>query len=252
MTAKRIIPCLDVKDGRVVKGVQFVGLRDAGDPAELAKYYDEQGADELVLLDISASTEGRQTMVDVVKKTAAVINIPLAVGGGIRTLDDMKRILDAGASKVSMNTSALANPEIIKEGADTFSSEKIVIAIDASYSEDDGTWMVYTHGGNKKSDWKAVDWAKKAEELGAGEILLTSINKDGDKSGYDLELTKAIKEAVSIPVIASGGAGTKEHIREVLQDVDADAALAASIFHYKETSISEVKAYLREKGVTVQ
>ncbi|NLY78433.1 MAG: imidazole glycerol phosphate synthase subunit HisF [Lysinibacillus sp.] len=252
MTAKRIIPCLDVKDGRVVKGVQFVGLRDAGDPAELAKYYDEQGADELVLLDISASTEGRETMVDVVKKTAAVINIPLAVGGGIRTIDDMKRILEAGASKVSMNTSALANPEIIKEGAKNFSSEKIVVAIDASYSEEDGTWMVYTHGGNKKSEWKAVDWAKKAEELGAGEILLTSINKDGDKSGYDLELTKAIKDAVSIPVIASGGAGTKEHIREVLQDVNADAALAASIFHYKETSIAEVKAYLREKGVTVQ
>lgn len=252
MTAKRIIPCLDVKDGRVVKGVQFVGLRDAGDPAELAKYYDEQGADELVLLDISASTEGRETMVDVVKKTAAVINIPLAVGGGIRTIDDMKRILEAGASKVSMNTSALANPEIIKEGAKNFSSEKIVVAIDASYSEEDGTWMVYTHGGNKKSEWKAVDWAKKAEELEAGEILLTSINKDGDKSGYDLELTKAIKDAVSIPVIASGGAGTKEHIREVLQDVNADAALAASIFHYKETSIAEVKAYLREKGVTVQ
>lgn len=252
MTVKKIIPCLDVKDGRVVKGVQFVGLQDAGDPAELAKYYDEQGADELVLLDISASTEGRETMVDVVKKTAAVINIPLAVGGGIRTVEDMKRILDVGASKVSMNTSALANPDIIKEGAELFGSEKIVIAIDASFSEEDGTWMVYTHGGNKKSDWKAVDWAKKAEQLGAGEILLTSINKDGEKSGYDLELTKAIKDAVSIPVIASGGAGTKEHIREVLQDVNADAALAASIFHYKETSISEVKAYLREKGVTVR
>lgn len=252
MTVKRIIPCLDMKDGRVVKGIQFVGLRDAGDPVELAKYYVEQGADELVFLDISASQEERQTMIDVVKKTAEEVNIPFTVGGGVRTLEDMKRILDAGADKVSMNTSALANPEIIKQGAEAFGSERIVIAIDASFSEEDGTWMVYTHGGNKKSEWKAVEWAKKVEELGAGEILLTSINKDGEKSGYDLELTKAICEAVSIPVIASGGAGNKEHFREVLQDVGASAALAASIFHYKETSVAEVKSYLREKGVNIQ
>lgn len=252
MTVKRIIPCLDMKDGRVVKGIQFVGSRDAGDPVELAKYYVEQGADELVFLDISASQEERQTMIDVVKKTAEEVNIPFTVGGGVRTLEDMKRILDAGADKVSMNTSALANPEIIKQGAEAFGSERIVIAIDASFSEEDGTWMVYTHGGNKKSEWKAVEWAKKVEELGAGEILLTSINKDGEKSGYDLELTKAICEAVSIPVIASGGAGNKEHFREVLQDVGASAALAASIFHYKETSVAEVKSYLREKGVNIQ
>ena len=191
-------------------------------------------------------------MIDVVKKTAEEVNIPFTVGGGVRTLEDMKRILDAGADKVSMNTSALANPEIIKQGAEAFGSERIVIAIDASFSEEDGTWMVYTHGGNKKSEWKAVEWAKKVEELGAGEILLTSINKDGEKSGYDLELTKAICEAVSIPVIASGGAGNKEHFREVLQDVGASAALAASIFHYKETSVAEVKSYLREKGVNIQ
>lgn len=252
MLTKRIIPCLDVKDGRVVKGIQFVGLRDAGDPVELAKYYDEQGADELVFLDISASYEGRKTMVDVVKKTASEISIPFTVGGGIRTLEDMKRILRAGADKVSVNTAATESPELIKEGADFFGSQCIVVAIDARYSEDDGTWMVYTHGGRNKTELKAVEWAKKAVELGAGEILLTSMNQDGEKTGYDLALTKAVRDAVTVPVIASGGAGNKEHFREVLQDVDADAALAASIFHYKETSIQEVKAYLREKGVCVR
>ncbi|MFC5542388.1 MAG: imidazole glycerol phosphate synthase subunit HisF [Bacilli bacterium] len=252
MLTKRIIPCLDVKDGRVVKGIQFVGLRDAGDPVELAKYYDGQRADELVFLDISASYEGRQTMVDVVRKTATEVSIPFTVGGGIRTLDDMKRILRAGADKVSVNTSAIERPELIKEGADFFGSQCIVVAIDARYSDEDGTWMVYTHGGRNKTDWTAVEWAKKAVELGAGEILLTSMNKDGEKSGFDLALTKAVRDAVTVPVIASGGAGNKEHFREVLQDVDADAALAASIFHYKETSVPEVKAYLREKGVCVR
>lgn len=252
MLTKRIIPCLDVKDGRVVKGIQFVGLRDVGDPVELAKYYDGQRADELVFLDISASYEGRQTMVDVVRKTATEVSIPFTVGGGIRTLDDMKRILRAGADKVSVNTSAIERPELIKEGADFFGSQCIVVAIDARYSDEDGTWMVYTHGGRNKTDWTAVEWAKKAVELGAGEILLTSMNKDGEKSGFDLALTKAVRDAVTVPVIASGGAGNKEHFREVLQDVDADAALAASIFHYKETSVPEVKAYLREKGVCVR
>lgn len=252
MLTKRIIPCLDVKEGRVVKGIQFVGLRDAGDPVELAKYYDEQGADELVFLDISASYEGRQTMVDVVKKTATEVSIPFTVGGGIRTLEDMKRILRAGADKVSVNTSAIERPELIKEGADYFGSQCIVVAIDARYSEEDGTWMVYTHGGRNKINLTAVDWAKQAVELGAGEILLTSMNKDGEKTGFDLALTKAVRDAVTVPVIASGGAGNKEHFREVLQDVDADAALAASIFHYKETSVPEVKAYLREKGVCVR
>ncbi|MED3661021.1 imidazole glycerol phosphate synthase subunit HisF [Ureibacillus sp. FSL K6-8385] len=252
MLTKRIIPCLDVKDGRVVKGIQFVGLRDAGDPVELAKYYDEQGADELVFLDISASYEGRKTMIDVVRKTASEISIPFTVGGGIRTLEDMKRILRAGADKVSVNTSAIERPELIKEGADFFGSQCIVVAIDARYSDEDGTWMVYTHGGRNKTGWTTVEWAKKAVELGAGEILLTSMNQDGEKTGYDLELTKAVRDAVTVPVIASGGAGTKEHFREVLQDVDADAALAASIFHYKETSVPEVKAYLREKGVCVR
>lgn len=252
MLTKRIIPCLDVKEGRVVKGIQFVELRDAGDPVELAKFYNEQGADELVFLDISASHEGRETMIDVVRKTASEVAIPFTVGGGIRTLDDMKRILRAGADKVSINTSAILNPQLIKEGSDFFGAQCIVVAIDARFSDEDNTWMVYTHGGRNKTEWTAVEWAKKAEALGAGEILLTSMNQDGEKTGFDLSLTKAVRDAVKVPVIASGGAGNKEHFREVLQDVDADAALAASIFHYKETSVAEVKAYLREKGVNVR
>lgn len=252
MLTKRIIPCLDVKDGRVVKGVQFVQLRDAGDPVELAKFYNEQGADELVFLDISASHEGRETMIDVVRKTASEVAIPFTVGGGIRTLDDMKRILRAGADKVSLNTSAVLNPQLIKEGSDFFGAQCIVVAIDAAYSEEDGDWIVYTHGGRNKTEMLAVEWAKTVERLGAGEILLTSMDKDGEKSGFDLALTKAVRDAVTVPVIASGGAGNKEHFREVLQDVDADAALAASIFHYKETSVAEVKSYLREKGVHVR
>ncbi|HSI66679.1 MAG TPA: imidazole glycerol phosphate synthase subunit HisF [Planococcus sp. (in: firmicutes)] len=250
MLTKRIIPCLDVKEGRVVKGVSFVELRDAGDPVELARFYDEQGADELVFLDISASHEGKETMVEVVKIVATELSIPFTVGGGIRTLEDMKRMLRAGADKVSLNTAALDRPELIKEGADYFGSQCIVVAIDAKRNGDH--WDVYTHGGRNKTDWNAVEWAKKCAELGAGELLLTSMDKDGQKDGFDLELTKAVREAVEVPVIASGGAGNREHFEDVFKSVDADAALAASIFHYKETSVAEVKAYLRSEGVIVR
>jgi imidazole glycerol-phosphate synthase subunit HisF len=252
MLTKRIIPCLDVKEGRVVKGIQFVELRDAGDPVELARFYDEQGADELVFLDISASHEGRKTMVDVVKSVASELAIPFTVGGGINSLEDMKRILRAGADKVSLNTAAVLNPSVIKEGADFFGSQCIVVAIDAKFDDEWGTWRVYTHGGRKPTDKKVVDWAKEAAELGAGEILLTSMDSDGEKDGFDLVLTKAVSEAVSIPVIASGGAGNAEHFAEAFLNGKADAALAASIFHYKETSVHEVKSYLKEKGVLVR
>ena len=252
MLTKRIIPCLDVKEGRVVKGIQFVSLRDAGDPVELAKFYDEQGADELVFLDISASHEGRDTMVDVVRMTAAELAIPFTVGGGIRTLDDMKKMLRAGADKVSVNTSAIERPELISEGAGYFGSQCIVVAIDAKWSEEDGTWMVYTHGGRRKTKWSAIDWAKEVVRLGAGELLLTSMNQDGEKSGFDLPLTKAVRDAVTVPVIASGGAGNAQHFNEVFTKVDVDAALAASIFHYKETSVEEVKSVLRMEGVNVR
>lgn len=250
MLTKRIIPCLDVKEGRVVKGVSFVELRDAGDPVELARFYDEQGADELVFLDISASHEGKETMVEVVKIVATELSIPFTVGGGIRTLEDMKRMLRAGADKVSLNTAALDRPELIKEGADYFGSQCIVVAIDAKRNGDH--WDVYTHGGRNKTDWNAVEWAKRCVELGAGELLLTSMDKDGQKDGFDLELTKAVREAVEVPVIASGGAGNREHFEDVFKLVDADAALAASIFHYKETSVAEVKSYLRNEGVIVR
>jgi imidazole glycerol-phosphate synthase subunit HisF len=252
MLTKRIIPCLDVKEGRVVKGIQFVELRDAGDPVELARFYDEQGADELVFLDISASHEGRKTMVDVVKSVASELAIPFTVGGGINSLEDMKKILRAGADKVSLNTAAVLNPSVIKEGADFFGSQCIVVAIDAKFDEEWGTWRVYTHGGRKPTDKKVVDWAQEAAGLGAGEILLTSMDSDGEKDGFDLELTKAVSEAVSIPVIASGGAGNAEHFEEAFLRGKADAALAASIFHYKETSVHEVKSFLREKGVLVR
>lgn len=250
MLTKRIIPCLDVKEGRVVKGVSFVELRDAGDPVELAKFYDTEGADELVFLDISASHEGKETMVEVVKIVATELSIPFTVGGGIRTTDDMKRMLRAGADKVSLNTAALDRPELIQEGADFFGSQCIVIAIDAKKNGD--SWDVYTHGGRNRTEWDAVEWAKHAVALGAGEILLTSMDSDGQKDGFDLELTKAVREAVEVPVIASGGAGSREHFEEVFEKVDADAALAASIFHYKETSVREVKQYLQEKGVNVR
>lgn len=252
MITKRIIPCLDVKEGRVVKGIQFVQLRDAGDPVELARFYDEQGADELVFLDISASHEGRKTMVEVVKAVASELAIPFTVGGGINSLEDMKQILRAGADKVSLNTAAVLNPELIKEGAAFFGSQCIVVAIDAKYDEELGSWRVYTHGGRKPADKEVIVWAKEVVELGAGEILLTSMDCDGEKKGFDLALTKAVSEAVSVPVIASGGAGNTDHFVDVFIEGKADAALAASIFHYKETSVHEVKAYLREKGVNVR
>ncbi|MGK4152492.1 imidazole glycerol phosphate synthase subunit HisF [Kurthia gibsonii] len=252
MLTKRIIPCLDVKDGRVVKGVQFVSLRDAGDPVELATFYNEQGADELVFLDISATHEGRETMEDVVRQTAATLSIPFTVGGGIRTLEDMKRMLRAGADKVSLNSAALQNPEIIEEGARYFGSQCIVVAIDAKWSEQDNTWMVFTHGGRNRLDVEAVAWAKQAVALGAGELLITSMDSDGEKKGFDLDLMKAIRKEVNVPIIASGGAGNAEHFYTVLEDADADAALAASIFHYKETSVEEVKSYLKNKGVSIR
>ncbi|HHW36061.1 MAG TPA: imidazole glycerol phosphate synthase subunit HisF [Bacillales bacterium] len=252
MITKRIIPCLDVKEGRVVKGVQFVELRDAGDPVELAKFYDQEGADELVFLDISASHEGRETMVDVVERVAAKLAIPFTVGGGINTLEDMKRILRAGADKVSLNTAAVKRPELVTEGAEFFGSQCIVVAIDAKYDEQLGSWRVYTHGGRNATDYEVIAWAKEVVERGAGEILLTSMDKDGEKSGFDLALTKAVSEAVSVPVIASGGAGNADHFVEAFIEGKADAALAASIFHYKETSVKEVKDYLRKKGVNVR
>ncbi|ALC88858.1 imidazole glycerol phosphate synthase [Bacillus sp. FJAT-18017] len=252
MLTKRIIPCLDVKDGRVVKGIQFVQLRDAGDPVEMAKFYDEQGADELVFLDISASHEGRKTMVEVVRQTASELAIPFTVGGGINSLEDMKTILRGGADKVSLNTAAVQNPELIKQGADYFGSQCIVVAVDAKYEPEWGTWQVYTHGGRKPTGIKALDWVKQAEALGAGEFLLTSMNCDGEKSGFDIALTKAVSEAVSVPVIASGGAGNAAHFAEVFREGKADAALAASIFHYKETSVAEVKQFLKKEGVEVR
>lgn len=252
MLTKRIIPCLDVKEGRVVKGVQFVSLRDAGDPVELAAFYDREGADELVFLDISASHEGRETMVDVVKEVAGSLAIPFTVGGGINTLEDMKRLLRAGADKVSLNTAAVLRPELISEGADYFGSQCIVIAIDARYDPDINTWRVYTHGGRKPTERTAIEWAVEAVSRGAGEILLTSMDCDGEKSGFHIELTQAISEAVSVPVIASGGAGNAEHFQKVFEEGKADAALAASIFHYKETSVKEVKTFLKNQGVVVR
>jgi imidazole glycerol-phosphate synthase subunit HisF len=252
MLTKRIIPCLDVKEGRVVKGIQFVQLRDAGDPVELAKFYDEEGADELVFLDISASHEGRKTMVEVVKAVASQLAIPFTVGGGINALEDMKRILRAGADKVSLNTAAVLNPGLIEEGARFFGSQCIVVAIDAKYDEAWGTWRVFTHGGRTPTERKVVEWAQEAAGLGAGEILLTSMDSDGEKNGFDLELTRAVSEAVTIPVIASGGAGNADHFVDAFEKGKADAALAASIFHYKETSVHEVKSYLKEKGVVVR
>jgi cyclase len=249
---KRIIPCLDVKDGRVVKGVNFVNLRDAGDPVELAALYDREGADELVFLDISASHEGRDTMVEVVRRTAGEITIPFTVGGGIKSVDDMKRILRAGADKIGINTAAVLNPDLISDGARKFGAQCIVVAIDARFNEAWGDWEVVTHGGRKPTGLKALEWAERAEKLGAGEILLTSMDADGTKNGFDLPLTKAVAERVSVPVIASGGAGKLEHFAEVFLEAKADAALAASIFHYKELTIGEVKEDLRRKGVEVR
>ncbi|MBG9770386.1 imidazole glycerol phosphate synthase subunit HisF [Bacillus vallismortis] len=252
MITKRIIPCLDVKEGRVVKGIQFLELKDAGDPVELAEVYGQEGADELVFLDISASHEGRKTMVDVVEQVAAKLAIPFTVGGGINQLSDMKTILRAGADKVSVNTAAVLRPELITEGAEFFGSQCIVLAIDAKYDQESGTYKVYTHGGRKKTDWEVTAWATEGVKRGAGEILLTSMDSDGEKKGFDHRLTRLVSEAVPVPVIASGGAGNGQHMLEAFTKGEADAALAASIFHYKETSIKEVKSYLKEHGVNVR
>jgi cyclase len=250
MLAKRVIPCLDVKDGRVVKGVRFVDLRDAGDPVEAARAYDAQGADELVFLDITASHEDRQIMLDVVRRTAEAVYVPLTVGGGVRTLDDVRALLRAGADKVSFNTAALAHPPIIGEAAERFGSQCIVVAVDAR--RENGRFRAYTHGGRRPTGRDAVAWAQEVEALGAGEILLTSMDRDGTQDGYDLELTRAIAEGVGIPVIASGGVGTLEHLYDGLVGGRADAVLAASIFHFGTYSIGEAKAYLRARGVDVR
>ncbi len=252
MLAKRIIPCLDVKDGRVVKGVNFVNLRDAGDPVELASVYDREGADELVFLDISASVEGRATMVEVVRQTAGEITIPFTVGGGISQVDDMKRILRAGADKTAVNTAAVLRPELISEGALRFGSQCIVLAVDAKYNPEWQEWEVYTHGGRKPTGIKALEWVRRAEQLGAGEILLTSMDADGTKDGFDLDLTRAVCREVSVPVIASGGAGKPEHFYDVFTEGTADAGLAATIFHYKEIAIPDLKNQLKQKGVEIR
>ena len=251
MFTKRIIPCLDVNKGRVVKGVNFVDLKDAGDPVEIARAYDEAGADELVFLDITASCEERDTVADMVRAVASSVFIPFTVGGGIRTVDDFKWLLREGADKISVNSAAIDRPELISEAAEKFGSQCVVVAIDAK-KRPDGGWNIYKHGGRLDTGIDAVRWAKKAEELGAGEILLTSMDCDGTKAGYDLELTQAVSAAVSIPVIASGGAGKLEHFYEALSEGGADAALAASLFHYKELEISQVKEYLAEQGISVR
>jgi len=250
MLAKRIIPCLDVDKGRVVKGVKFQNLRDAGDPVEVAKGYEEQSADELVFLDITASAEERKIMIEVVQRVAETIFIPFTVGGGVSSLEDIRRLLSAGADKVSINTAAVKNPQLIYESAKRFGSQCMVVAIDAKRSQ--RGWEVYIHGGRTPTGLDAVEWAKRVESLGAGEILLTSMDADGTKKGYDIELCRAVASAVSIPVIASGGAGTMEHFYEVFTKTNVDAALAASLFHFKEVSIPELKAYLKNKGVHVR
>jgi imidazole glycerol-phosphate synthase subunit HisF len=250
MLAKRIIPCLDVKNGRVVKGVNFVNLRDAGDPVEQATVYDAEKADELIFLDITASFESRNIMIDVARRTADAVFIPFTVGGGIRGVDDIRAILLAGADKVSINTAAVQNPQLISEGASRFGCQCIVVAIDAR--RDGSTWRVLTHGGRTPTGLEAVAWAQRAEELGAGEILLTSMDADGTQSGYDLPLTRAVAEAVSIPVIASGGAGKVEHFYQALTEGKANAALAASLFHNRQLAIADVKDYVRQRGVLVR
>lgn len=252
MHTKRVIPCLDVKDGRVVKGINFVNLKDAGDPAEVAAAYDKAGADEVVFLDINASADNRDTQLEWVREVASKVFIPFTVGGGIRTVDDFKAILREGADKISINSAAIMNPQLIADAAEKFGSQCVVVAIDAKRREDGSGWNIYKNGGRVDMGIDAVEWAKKAESLGAGEILLTSMDGDGTKAGYDIELTKAVAEAVSIPVIASGGAGTLEHFYEALADGKAEAVLAASLFHYKELEIREVKEYLRDKGVSVR
>ena len=252
MFTKRIIPCLDVKNGRVVKGVNFVDIKDAGDPVEIAKAYDKAGADEVVFLDITASSDQRGTVVDMVRKVAANVFIPFTVGGGIRTVDDFKMLLREGADKISINSSAINNPQLIRDAAQKFGSQCVVVAIDAKKRADGSGWNIYKNGGRIDVGIDAVAWAKKAESLGAGEILLTSMDCDGTKAGYDIELTRTIAESVGIPVIASGGAGTLEHFYDALTEGKADAALAASLFHYKELKIREVKEYLAGRNVPVR
>lgn len=252
MHTKRIIPCLDVTGGRVVKGVNFVNLRDAGDPVEVAKAYDEAGADELVFLDITASSDARNIMVDMVRRVAQTVFIPFTVGGGIRSVEDFRAILREGADKISINSAAINTPQLIRDAADKFGSQCVVVAIDAKRRTDGSGWNVYKNGGRIDTGLDAIQWARKAEQMGAGEILLTSMDCDGTKKGYDIELTKLISENVSIPIIASGGAGTKEHFYDALTGGKADAALAASLFHYKELEITELKEYLKEKGVPVR
>lgn len=251
MLSKRIIPCLDVKDGRVVKGVNFVGLRDAGDPVECAEFYNLQGADELVFLDITASSDQRKTIVDVVEKTAKKIFMPLTVGGGIRTIDDFREILRAGADKVAVNSAAVLNKRIIADAADRFGNQCVVLAIDAKKQEN-GNFSVYINGGRKDMGIDAIEWAKEGERLGAGEILLTSMDRDGTKNGFDIELTKKVSEAVQIPVIASGGCGSKKDFLDVFDETSCDAALAASLFHFRELTVREVKEFLAESGVPVR
>jgi cyclase len=251
MLAKRIIPCLDVTGGRVVKGTKFLNLRDAGDPVECAREYERQGADELVFLDITASSDERKTMVQVVERTAENVFMPVTVGGGIRSVEDVRLMLRAGADKVSVNTAAIQNPDLVRAGSDQFGSQCIVVAIDAKRRAGGG-WEVYTHGGRNRTALDAVEWAKKVVGLGAGEILLTSMDADGTKDGYDLELTRAISEAVNVPVIASGGAGKLEHLYEVLTKGKADAVLAASIFHFGQYKVEDVKKYLRERNIRVR
>ena len=252
MFTKRIIPCLDVKDGRVVKGVNFVGLKDAGDPVEIAKAYDAAGADELIFLDITASSDQRKTVVDMVREVAKCVFIPFTVGGGIRTVDDFRALLREGADKISINSSAINTPELIRDAADKFGSQCVVVAIDAKKRQDGSGWNIYKNGGRIDTGLDALEWAERVNKLGAGEILLTSMDCDGTKAGYDIELTRQIAEIVSIPVIASGGAGTKEHFYEALTDGKADAALAASLFHYKELEISDLKRYLSDRGVSMR
>lgn len=251
MLAKRIIPCLDVSDGRVVKGVNFVNIRDAGDPVALAKFYSDQGADEIVFLDITATSDKRDTVADVVERTASQVFVPLTVGGGIRTLEDFQRLLRAGADKISVNSAAVQDPTLISRAAERFGSQCVVLAIDAR-KRTDGTFEVVTAGGRTPTGLDAVEWAQQGEALGAGEILLTSMDADGTKAGFDLEMTRAVTQAVSIPVIASGGCGTLEHFAQVFQETGCDAALAASLFHFGELTVPQVKDFLRDKNIPVR